>query len=75
MKITMDLTEQQAIALWGSTFEGHVTALGNCDTLIEELVLRRALNKFAKALEKKGIVKKYPNSFISMMADDNYLSL
>jgi hypothetical protein len=43
--------------------------------LIEELVLRRALNKFAKALEKRGMGKKYPNSFIPHMADDKYLSL
>ena len=75
MKITMDLTEQQAIALWASTFEGHVLALENCGTLTEELVLRRALNKFAKALEKRGMVEKYPNSFISNMANDKCLSL
>ena len=63
MKITLKLTEKQAIALWGMTFEGHNLYIENLEGREQDVAIR-ALEKFAKALDEKGMGEDYPDSGI-----------
>ncbi|MCP4974387.1 MAG: hypothetical protein GY914_12090 [Prochlorococcus sp.] len=68
MKIELNLTEKQALALWAMTFEGHVLYLEAIEGTRQQDVAIRALKKFAKALDEKGMAEAYPLSGIHSWA-------